>query len=200
MNRQELSWALSAALPHAGKGKIGGIWLESRNGLLYVYATDSYTIGVASVADPHPSRISAKLTPKEAGELERWIRPQLVADRELGVGLAQRGNEMHIAYSAPDGETDSAVFDCEDGSHLDAIFTLINAAEAKPLEQRPIGINPAFIARFVKAGEAVRIEWKEWGSRMGALFVQAPNFVGLAANLEYSFTPAGGDLHNLLAS
>jgi hypothetical protein len=50
MNRADLSWALSAVLPHAGRPpRPSFVGIEHHENHLYVYSTDRYTLGIARI-------------------------------------------------------------------------------------------------------------------------------------------------------
>lgn len=190
MNRQELSWALRAVIPHAGGTTVG---LEQRHDWLYVYATDGYTLGVARVPIPSFVPLQHTLTAKEAIELEHYVRPNLVAEKDGMVGGAVRDTELHIGIA-----DESGVFDAKlapDGLTLP--MRLIHHAIDLRREWTPIAVNPAYLARFLRAGDALRFEAKSEfrsvkGEESGALLVTSSdnNFTGLVMNLAYAFTPA----------
>lgn len=194
MNRAELSWALSAALAHAGKPPaLSFVGIEHRKDWLYVYSTDRYSLGIARI--PYPDTPVANgyarnlLTAKEATELERWIRPGYVAEREQNVAYTATDTELHFS----DG-VDSTAFTAGRDSKLDELLALVSAAISLPLEWDSVALNPAFVSRFTKAirdgSRFVRLEPKRAKGSGVWLATVGSDFVGLVMNLAYSFTPA----------
>src|SRR3954465_3710556 len=111
MNRADLSWALSAVLPHAGRPpRPSFVGIEHHENHLYVYSTDRYTLGIARV-ETRVESVSCQLTPKEATELEQFVRPRLVREREQGALLVTEGNELHVGWDVPGAGFESAVFE-----------------------------------------------------------------------------------------
>src|SRR6266498_1713540 len=104
VKRDDLSWALDAVLPHAGKtrGKVPGkapyVGMEIRsdrisewelNKRLYLYATDGHTIGIARIPISEVSIWEPFYLPTggEAESLQKWIRPHRKAEEEQRVVL-----------------------------------------------------------------------------------------------------------------
>jgi hypothetical protein len=157
VNRGDLSWALSAVLPHAGSRASNTDWvgLAYREGASYAFATDKYTLGVARI--PNGADVDLVLPAKEATELERFVRPSYKDEHEGDVVYAIQPGEFHIGFDRQvhrDGTTeeDTAVFETvEAGVDLDYLFDYIRATLAKPAEFDECIYQPDLMQKFAKA-------------------------------------------------
>lgn len=188
MNRADLSWALSAVLPHAGRPpRPSFVGIEHHENHLYVYSTDRYTLGIARV-ETRVESVSCQLTPKEATELEQFVRPWRVAEREQEVVLLIHDNELHVGFWGK-GDDDSAVFETiEPVLNWQAFLDLTALGLARETQWQSVTVNPAFLARFAKADRDgnIRMEPKQ-GKETGSLLVTAgDSFIGLAMQIAYS--------------
>lgn len=192
MNRAEMSWALSAVLPHAGRyPRPSFVGLEHRGDWLYVYTTDRYTLAIARIpCDPFKNVERERfaehtLSVKESTELERYVRPNRVAEKDEKVLYAVTDNELHIGLA-----DESAVFEASspDGE-FEYLLGLVNTARGTAVEWQPVTVDPAYLARFAKAKRGdgpVRIEPKA-GNQSGALLITAgEDFIGLAMGIAYA--------------
>lgn len=189
MNRADLSWALSAVLPHAGRDpRPSFVGIEHCGEWLYFYATDRYTLAIARIpytdVPVQNGYAHLLLSTKEATELERFVRPVRVADKEANVAYSATVDELHIGL-----DDESGVFDATpDTGQFDSLLTRVKTVRETAVEWQPVTIDPAFLARFAKAKRddtPVRIEPKH-GGKAGALLVTAgSDFIGVAMEIAY---------------
>lgn len=148
ITRADLSWALKASIPHSDKVR-SLVGLDMHRNALAVYSTDNYTAGIAYLDDPE-ARISCLLSPSEAVELERHVRPNKVAEHSESVTLYHSGTELHIAF----GDANGVVFDVEpmrrEWSHA-VLAAKLTALATKPIEDEAFIFDPDLFARFGKA-------------------------------------------------
>lgn len=191
MNRADLSWALSAVLPHAAKPpRPSFVGIEHHENHLYVYSTDRYTLGIARIECTSDRVISCQLTPKEATELEQFVRPRRVPERVQEAQLVVEGNELHVGgWLDVQCEYESAVFETiAPVLNWQAFLDLTALSLARETQWQSVTVNPAFLARFAKADRDgnIRIEPKQ-GKKNGSLLVTAgDSFIGLAMQIAYS--------------
>lgn len=150
MNRADLSWAIKAALPHAGRTvETEVVGFEQRDGHLYVYATDKYTLGIARV--PFDGALPATfLLARDAQDLERFIRPNRVPEREQAVELLVHQDEMHVGFDSMEGD-DTAVYGTAD-RHFGLSDMLGKVAQLWALQPTTeIVLQPRLLEKFQKA-------------------------------------------------
>lgn len=211
VNRDDIAWALAAVLPHAGRQSLGldCIGLHSKDGQLFVYATDAYTVGIARL--PYEGHaVSAQLSIGEAKDLERFVRISRKSDEQNNVGLV--GNpvsygyllgyddlELHVGLQSDDEEVDSAVFwqrppVLRQGNLWDAISHHVGSMpERLEVETREYTYNPAFLGRFGKAArlktDSLRmypymVDSKGYDYNV-ALVTVGDNFLGAIAGMDH---------------
>jgi hypothetical protein len=195
MNRADLSWALLSVLPHVGRlDPVDVVGLTSRDGDAYVWATDRYTSGIARVAGSDP--LDVKLSPTEAKELERFVRPSY-RDEEAGeiTVLAQPG-ELHVGLERQvhrDGttESDTAVFETVDnGLTLDFLLNTAGVMFLSgQLDVTQLVYRPSLTAKFAKAQRSdvdqltiYPRKQPDWPSG-AALVTVGADFLGMIAGL-----------------
>lgn len=189
MNRADLSWALSAVLPHAGRyPRPSFVGLEHRGDWLYVYTTDRYTLAIARVplTEGQQGYVHHTLSVDEAKEIERYVRPSRVSEKDELVRYAVTDSEFHVGL--PD---ESAVFGAGlSDDEFDKLLATVQSVRETAVEWQPIKVDPALLARFAKAKREdapVRIEPKV-GNAAGALLISAgEDFIGLAMEIAYEF-------------
>lgn len=189
MNRSDLSWALSSVIPHAGRQPATAfVGLAFNHDATYAYASDGYTIGIARVPGwAEGSAGEVHLSPKEATELMRFVRPGKVAEHEQKLFFAAREVELHVGF---DG--DAEVFDSAAASltltHLLQRVQLIDRCE---VELHECVYQPKLFERFAKAqrveGDRLRMFPRRGRSgKYGAAVVTVgTDFIGAIAGLEY---------------
>jgi hypothetical protein len=198
MNRGDLAWALGAVLPHVGTTKGKYVGMDRRDGNAYVYATDTYTAGVAripllgagAVAFEHPFRYS--MSKSEAQDLMRFVRPTKKAHDTEELTVQAVGMELHVATAE-----DSAVFDLvtDNPVTLDLILDTIRATADLPVEMFGIIQQPSLAAKFAKAQrydtDRLRVyPFGGWGDINGlAIVTVGEHFIGAVAGLTYK--PSG---------
>jgi hypothetical protein len=186
MNRSDLAWALGAVLPHVGttKGKYVGI--GGRDGQAYVYATDSYTAGIARIPLGAVDFWNLSMSKSEAQDLMRFVRPTKKAHDTEDLTLRDLVEELHVATAE-----DSAVFDLVSDNvvTLDLILDMIRATAGLP-EMYGIIQQPSLAAKFAKAQrydtDRLRI-YPARGQRdvSCATFTVGEHFIGNVAGLNY---------------
>jgi hypothetical protein len=201
MNRADLAWALNAVIPHAGTAVQGlnFVNLTSHHGALFVYATDNYTSGIARVNEGPAGFDGMALSVKEATDLMRFVRPQLVGDRDVYVfaepHYTDAGRlELHVGFDNPKDETfESEVYDALDSSprlDLDWMLGRIRLLnDEAPIEDDLI-VNPKLLEKFAKAArESTDRLWilpRTVDERHGGAVVACgQNFVGAVSGLSY---------------
>jgi hypothetical protein len=196
VNRGDLSWALSAVLPHAGSRASNTDWvgLAYREGVSYAFATDKYTLGVARI--PNGADVDLVLPAKEATELEQFVRPSYKDEHEGDVVYARQPGEFHVGFDRQvhrDGTTeeDSAVFETADaGVSLTYLFDYIRFVLAQPTEYDECIYQPSLMQKFAKAKrvgtDRLRIFPRRLSDAYGAALVTVgTDFVGAVAGLTY---------------
>jgi hypothetical protein len=120
-----------------------------------VYATDTYTTGIARVA---ATSVYAALPLAEARDLARFVKPTRKAHETEDVQMLVDGDELHVGI---DGE--SAVFDlASEFQHigLDLLLRTLEILSGLPEDRRELILSPSFAARFSKAardGDRLRL-------------------------------------------
>jgi len=147
VNRADLTWCLSAVLPHVGRNEQTAlVGLTVRDGLLFACATDRYTFGIARIPCQGDA-LSVTLPAKEATELMRFVRPSKVAEQSEQVDYVGSLSELHVAIS-----DESAVFEATPGSRiLDGLLDLARRIYAGPDDPEHLVFAADFAARFSKA-------------------------------------------------
>lgn len=190
MKRSDLSWALKAVTSHAGQhGDMNAVGLTFETGRAVAYATDGRTMGLAYF-DHSGKPFDVRLSPKEAGELERFVRPGRKAELEEEISYVVTDAELHIAT-----EKDSAVFDLTDApsltldvltDRLGMIYSLAPAGREQWI------YDPDCFARFAKAkrGELDRVRFypRQSASKADlAVVTVGSDFIGAIAGVIESF-------------
>lgn len=212
--RDDLAWALSAVLPHAGSGAATScIGMHEHAGTLFVYATDKYTAGIARLPVEgtfSPVVISTGVRNGEAGELEKYVRPGKVAEKSntlelLTAELSSHGydssyddRELHVAVHDEHREGDSAVFWQRPAALLQVDLwggisrTLELYRERLATELREYTFSPALLARFSRAGrygnDRLRMHpYAIAGARLGtvATVTVGEHFLGAIGGMEH---------------
>jgi hypothetical protein len=196
VNRGDLSWALSAVLPHAGSraSNTDVVGLAYREGASYAFATDRYTLGVARI--PNGAGFELWLPAKEATELEQFVRPSYKDEHEGDIVYALQPGEFHIGFDRQvhrDGTTqeDSAVFDTTEGRiELDPLLNFIQRLHEAPVEFDELIYRCEAVVRFTKAKRAatdrLRIIPRHTSDRHGAAVVTVgTEFLGAISGLTY---------------
>lgn len=187
MNRADLAWALTATLPHA---KDSVVLESSPTGTqLYVWATDRYSAGVASIdcATPFSVPFLCALSASEARDLLKETRPARVAQQAETVAFLGQTGELHVGFN-----TESFVFDSivETPKPLsDALLPLFRHIWMQPKESAEWVYHPPLFARFAKA---LRGQWDRMylHPRSGelshaALVTVGEHFIGAIKGMTY---------------
>jgi len=197
MNRSDLAWALTAALPHAGTTKGPVVGLQGRDGALYVYSTDSYTAGIARIPSATECNgLDLHLPKAEAADLLRFVRPTRVAEHEQEVTFMHVNGELHVAFRVParTADDESAVFECVTAElSLDTLLDLCRGIAHLPTGGNLV-FQPPLMAKFGKAQrhetDRLSIYPHEGNDRYGvALATVGENFVGAVAGLALDPVP-----------
>jgi len=195
MRRSDLSWALSAVLPHAGKGKpfTDCVGLTTRGGTAYLFATDNYTSGVARIDTYGDLELDVRMTSKEAVELERFVRPSYRDEEAGALTFDTRDLELHVGLERQihrDGSTepDSSVFDViEHSLSLGLLLGVVEALYQKPASLDGLVFQSTLAAKFAKAqrAEFERTRFYPRSTRQSgaAVVTVGTNFVGMVAGL-----------------
>jgi hypothetical protein len=191
MNRGDLAWALGAVLPHVGTTKGPYVGIDRRDSQIYVYATDTYTAGIARIplateSDGFGYRYS--MSKGEAQDLMRFVRPTKKAHDTEELTVRAVGMELHVATAE-----DSAVFDLvtDNPVTLDLILDVIRATADLPVEMFGIIQQPSLAAKFAKAqrydSDRLRVyPFGGWGDINGlAVVTVGEHFIGAVAGLTY---------------
>lgn len=168
VNRADLRWALTAVQPHVDKlTKAPYICLDGRaTGVLYVYATDTYTFGIARVPFTGHLPEIVYLPRKELQSLATFVKPKNKAQESYSVDLAVEGPEMHVGLGDEqpgDEYLDTAVYETGEGSvTLSFLLGAISRLSARAVETREYTFLPSLWARFGAAeretGDRLRID------------------------------------------
>ncbi len=219
VKRDDLSWALDAVLPHAGKarGKVPGkapyIGMEVRSdrisewehtNRLYLYATDGHTIGIARITMSESSTWAPFYLPTngEAESLQKWIRPHRKAEEEHQVFLVvdQLSEEeplaaLHVGIREGDLREsndllDNSAFILTEGKiDLKALMDLMHLYEAQAIEPDEYTFDPDLLDRFT--GHAGRIK----GDRLR----MRPNHITKdEEGITYTTIAVGTDFHGAI--
>jgi hypothetical protein len=140
ITRADLSWALRAVIPHA---KDTVCIAPTRDGGADVYATDGYTVGVASLDDAPPMHLSLPLA--EARDLERFVRPTTKASQDVRVLIATPPGELHVGYG-----DESEVYSLSDDArptHAEVV-ELLGRLNALPDDAHGVLSRPEMFTRF----------------------------------------------------
>jgi hypothetical protein len=198
MNRADLSWALNAVLPHAGTTKGNYVGLEARHNLLYVYATDDYSSGIARIPLATESLgfenslgfEQVFLSKSEATDLMRFVRPSKKAHDTETVQTRLVSPELHVAT-----DDDSAVFDTVFPElSLSALLRLFDGIAARPILRDDIILSPTLTAKYAKAQrydtDRLRIYPYQGISIRGvALLTVGADFIGAVAGMRIEDEP-----------
>ena len=193
MNRSDLSYALQAVLPHAGtSAPCDVVGLAAEDGVLAVWATDRYTAAVATVPTAWALG-DTFLSAKEARDLERYVRPVLVAHKAASVELGP--SFPFTVWNERDRE--ALEFDtASDGVSLDQLLRLFDGIHSQSPGYSQQVYDPQLLARFVKAQRHPtdrlriypRVSEKSYGT---ALVTVGDSFLAAVAGL--SFDSVGED-------
>jgi hypothetical protein len=192
MKRSDLTWALGAVLPHVGTTKGPYVGMEGRDGQAYVYATDTYTAGLARIPLGAVDFWNLSMSKSEAQDLMRFVRPTKKAHDTEDLTLRDLVEELHVATAE-----DSAVFDLatDNPVTLDLILDTIRATADLPVEMFGIIQQPSLVAKFAKAQrydtDRLRVyPFGGWGDINGlAIVTVGEHFIGAVAGLTYE--PSG---------
>lgn len=196
ITRESLTWALNAAIPHAGKLQATNVVaLESvQDGderALAVYGTDRYTFGVAYVWQHNLDDVYAPLSRREATELLRFVRPDKVAEQKQEVKLLSPGSgDLHVGIRDDGGIVDSAVFELREAEfvHQDLSDLFGRLWNLQPA--RLTRFNPELLARFAKVsrGDTDRMEFRPvYRDKTGGMAVaMQEHFIGGIAGMSES--------------
>lgn len=176
MNRADLSYQLRACIPHAGGRKWPNVGLYAAMGELWVWAANPYTVCVTR--RPSETVLQAvELSAKEAGDLARWVRPQLKDDEAQPVTFAVRDAELHVLA---EGRTvtvkgegrvleETSVFELspsdDDTFSLDALCNHIDHLFNLPVDSRPSVYNPSLYESFSQAKRLEGDRMTVWARR-----------------------------------
>lgn len=146
--RAELGWALKAVLPHCGSQvkHLDTVGISRQ----YVYATDGYTAGIARC----DSTTTARLTCRDASDLQRWVRPTTKKTEDQPVVLKTTDTELHVGLlDADDQLADSAVYqlDTRRPGLEDEIVGWLQRADRMAEGNGELVYRPDLFARFDKA-------------------------------------------------
>lgn len=165
VSARELCRHLAAVLPHAGRDDdlpmINGISVQVLDGVLYLAATDRYTLAVTrlqipgAAAEPVPDE-SVLLPRKAAKALMRLVR-----DLDGTVALGVAGGRLS-AY-AEDGTTSTWPLRKGEFVNWQKLLHKMLAAEQVPLGE-DCGVDPAKLARF--AGVQEPLAWESLSIRI----------------------------------
>lgn len=129
INRSDLAWGLTAVLPHVGSSSTDLDWV----GLaltpygVQIFATDGYTFGIAEVdrnVGPIEGPQSLYLTPKEARDLLKFIRPGVKAEHLHDIQLLP-------VLEVPDGVDDDGYVIFHNELHVGIVDTPSLASHAE---------------------------------------------------------------------
>lgn len=202
VSRAQLSWALSAALPHCGNAH--GVGLLHTEGNLYVASTDNYTSGIAILEPEYGDDLNLELPVAEAKELLRAVKPTRKAEQEEAVRLLHCEAELHVAIGEQVGE----VYDAPPSGADLARYLIrhVQRIEDLPMDNHHQVYNPEFLSRFAKAakpGELVRIQphatTTAIESKYGIALVSiGETFIGAVAGISYAYAEKLPSIHDAL--
>jgi hypothetical protein len=204
VNRADLSFALNAVLPHCGKtAQTELVGLEYLQGVTYVYATDTYTLGIARITEG-AADIDIRLPRSEATDLMRFVRPGNKAEQieELAFNSSRPG-EFHVGYG-----DESEVYEVSNDHTLTLhyLFDYIDRLTACPFDWDEAIYQPKIMERFAKAHrvetDRLRLLPRRVIDRNGAAVVSVgTDFIGAVAGLTYDDlgTATVADFLNLTA-
>lgn len=191
VNRQDLSWALQAVLPHAGSKSTVNFEPD------WLYASDGYTIGMTPLVGVQGETGPFFMQPRECAELERWVRPRLVGEREQPVLLHLAEDGLHVGRA-----DETAVYDWTEPGPANPqrpaaeVLAFIRRLYANPQTSADDlrVFNPDYAARFAAAKrdkgrdevpDALVMHARQ-GIQMGAAVVTVgDNFIGALMGLTY---------------
>lgn len=187
VNRAELAWALRAVLPHVGPHyPMDTVGMDGT----YLWATDRYTLGMATVAARLPSCL---LPADEAKDLERSVRVSRKADEEDSVWLVHDGYGLHVQVGDGPGE----VYDLSEwGIPYSFVHEHIESLSVREPEYQGLIVQPKLLSRFTKAAkhDSDRLVLDGYGvdSEHGTILVRVgDSFVGAIGGLTYHGGPVG---------
>ena len=175
MSGSQLHRMLAAVLPSAATDPLlpplNAVHLETGPAGAYAVATDRYTLAVARHADPSPRRRHAEITISRAAALAVL---KLTRRRDPQAALRISGGQLTlriaggITYTAPG-------IDARYGRYPDwrRVLTRLLASPEAPGGQ-PLGLNPAYLARFAAAAADLRVSIRQMpGHRCRTLVITA---------------------------
>lgn len=193
MNRADFRWQLDAVLPHVGRTEQTNVVGLTRNNQLQLmaWATDRYTLGIASVEDGPD--VDVRLSGAEARELLRFVRPSTKTTERQEVTMLVDGLELHVGFLDDDGNVlDSAVYALlEHSTSVEDLWRVVDHLDQEcEDEYQPQPFQPALFSRFAKAANGdencrMLLHPKRFGDQFGAALIYLPNFVGAVAALTY---------------
>lgn len=158
VNRADLAWALNATLPHVGSPhrNLDFVGFDCRTVNLRLFATDSYTVGVANIEQLlEPYRMEQfYLSLSEAKELLRFIRPTLKAHHDQKVALVVQDDTLDVLLKPLDGgsETLSQVYSLRVPGHsFQDVYGLVQKVSRHRCEVPEFVAQPVELAKFSKA-------------------------------------------------
>jgi hypothetical protein len=189
VNRADLSFALSAVLPHCGKtAQTELVGLEYLQGVTYVYATDTYTLGIARITEG-AADIDIRLPRSEATDLMRFVRPGNKAEQVEELAFGRRDGEFHVGYGE---EKESEVYEvsADRTLTLSYLFEYVDRLTACPFDWDEAIYQPKIMERFAKAHrvetDRLRLLPRRVIDRNGAAVVSVgTDFIGAVAGLTY---------------
>jgi hypothetical protein len=186
MTRADLTYALTAVLPH--EGRKGGVGLSVRTGALRAYATDGYTAGLTQVSWPQASPLDACLPVGEARDLMRFLRPSRVDEHGETVELLVADNELHVGIPG-----DSQVFTLQEPIYTaDTILALFRDIHGLPEGYGECLYSPQLFGKFAKAQREPADRLRLYPKRPNngkygvALLTIGEHFIGSIAGLDSS--------------
>ena len=187
MTRAELTYALTAVLPHEGNRK-GGVGLTVREGELLAYATDGYTTGLSRVTWPQVPPFDVCLPVSEARDLMRFLRPSRVDEQSEAVELLSQDGELHVAIPG-----DSQVFTLKEPTYsLDDLLALMRKVHGLPTEFSDCLYSPLLLGKFAKAQREANDRLRLYPKRTkngkigAAVLTIGTQFIGAVAGMDDS--------------
>lgn len=187
MNRASLSWALASVLPHCGRTEQTGlVGIEYLQGVTYVYATDTYTMGIARIVD-EPADINIRLPRSEATELMRDVRPGLKAEQVEELAFGHRPGEFHVGWGDESGVYETSP---DYTLTLHYLFDYIDRLQHARADWDEAIFQPKLAERFSKAQrfdtDRLRLMPRRVSDRNGVAVVSVgTDFIGAITGLTY---------------
>lgn len=204
ITRDELAWALTAVIPHAGSAarELDWIGLEADPFLaeLLVFATDSLTVGVAKAHLSHQDEMEEGqvfyLTVKEAKDLLQYIRPNLVAEKAEVLQLLVAADELHVAQKQPSeggrsqNEPLSGVWSVRvPGAPFQAVWEVIERTWARTRRAGHFVVPGKSAQKFARAerdGDVLNVYPAVDGDKTAAVVTVGLDFIGAVAGIAAS--------------